>query len=100
MLLAEGALEILEAATQAKGIHFKDLRQLKNSRTGKTFSANTLSTRLDELEQIGAIKRIVSTTETGRSTVGYKITASGLKALEISNRYEQELSKFLNKQKK
>ncbi|MFQ5406404.1 MAG: hypothetical protein ACE5DI_04575, partial [Candidatus Micrarchaeia archaeon] len=58
--------------------------------------ANTLSARLKELEQISAITKIVSVTDKGRSAVAYKITLQGTKALQISKKYEVELSKFLH----
>jgi len=97
MLLSEGTLEILASMRQAEVAYFKDLRKLKNERTGRIFSANTLSARLKELEKIRAIRKVPSTTTSGRNVVAYKITPQGVKALEISQKYEDELAKFLSK---
>ena len=96
MLLAEGALEVLSAVKQGRTAHFKDLRVLKNERTNHVFSGNTLSARLKELEKLGAIKRIISVTDKGRNVVAYSITPNGIKTLEISQRYEEELSRVLS----
>ncbi|MGB7532438.1 MAG: hypothetical protein WA977_05590, partial [Halobacteriota archaeon] len=59
-------------------------RELVNSRTGKIFSPNTISTRLKELVEVGALERIITKTKRERDVVGYKITPEGLKALETS----------------
>ena len=91
MILSEGSLEILEVAKDGKPKHFTDFKELVNTRTGRVFSPNTISTRLKELVEVGALERIITKTKRDRDVVGYKITPEGLKALEISYRYEEEL---------
>ncbi|MGB7532501.1 MAG: hypothetical protein WA977_05920 [Halobacteriota archaeon] len=97
MILSEGSLEILEIAKDGEPKHFTDFRELVNSRTGKVFSPNTISTRLKELVEVGALKRIITKTKRERDVVGYKITSKGLKALDISYRYEEELQTALER---
>jgi len=97
MILSEGSLEILEIAKDSEPKHFTDFRELVNSRTGKVFSPNTISTRLKELVEVGALKRIITKTKRERDVVGYKITSKGLKALDISYRYEEELQTALER---
>lgn len=100
MILSEGSLEILEVAKNGEPKHFTDFKELVNSRTGKVFSPNTISARLKELVEIGALERIITKTTRDREVVGYKITAAGLKALEISYRYEEELKNCFKKEEK
>jgi len=95
MILSEGSLEILEVAKDGKPKHFTDFREIVNSRTGKVFSPNTISTRLKELVEAGVLERIITKTQREREVVGYKITPAGLRALEISYRYEEELETVL-----
>ncbi len=97
MILSEGSLEILEIAKDSEPKHFTDFRELVNSRTGKVFSPNTISTRLKELVEVGALERIITKTKRERDVVGYKITPAGLKALETSYRYEEELQSCFRK---
>jgi len=99
MILSEGSLEILEIAKDGEPKHFTDFRELVNSRTGNVFSPNTISTRLKELVEVGALERIITKTKRDREVVGYKITPEGLKALEISCRYEEELQNCFGKEK-
>ena len=99
MILSEGSLEILEVAKDGEPKHFTDFRELVNSRTGKVFSPNTISTRLKELVEVGALERIITKTKRERDVVGYKITPEGLKALDISYRYEEELQICFRKEK-
>jgi len=99
MILSEGSLEILEVAKDGKPTHFTDFRELVNSRTGKVFSPNTISTRLKELVEVGALERIITKTKRERDVVGYKITPEGLKALEISYKYEEELQNCFRTEK-
>jgi len=99
MILSEGSLEILEVAKDGEPKHFTDFRELVNSRTGHVFSPNTISTRLKELVEVGALERIITKTKRDREVVGYKITPEGLKALEISYRYEEELQNCFGKEK-
>jgi len=99
MILSEGSLEILEIAKDGEPKHFTDFRELVNSRTGNVFSPNTISTRLKELVEVGALERIITKTKRDREVVGYKITPGGLKALEISYRYEEELQNCFGKEK-
>lgn len=99
MILSEGSLEILEAAKDGESKHFTDFRALVNSRTGKIFSPNTISTRLKELVEIGALERIITKTQRDREVVGYRITPEGLKALEISYWYEEKLQNCFIKTK-
>lgn len=91
LLLSEGCLEILDFLNEQKSGHFNEFRALYNSRTDRIFSANTISTRLKELVELGAIKKIVSTSQKGRNSVGYKITEKGKNVLEIAYRFENEL---------
>lgn len=97
LLISEGALEILEFLKEARTAHFNDFRIIKNGRTSKIFSANTISNKLKELEKIGAIERVVSTSPKGRNVVAYRITSYGEKALEIAYRLETELRKAMKK---
>ena len=99
MILSEGSLEILEIAKDSEPKHFTDFRELVNSRTGKVFSPNTISTRLKELVEVGALERIITKTKRERDVVGYKITPVGLKALETSYKYEEELQTVFGKEK-
>jgi len=72
MILSEGSLEILEIAKDEEPKHFTDFKELVNSRTGKVFSPNTISTRLKELVEVGALERIITKTKRDREVVGYK----------------------------
>ncbi len=90
MLLAEGSANILEELASGKPKQFGDVYGLINPRTGKKFSPNTISTRLKELEKMGAIKKEMVAGKT-RTSIGYVITDSGKKALVISKKYEKEL---------
>ena len=98
MILSEGSLEILEVAKDGEPKHFTDFREIVNSRTWKVFSPNTISTRLKELVEVEALERIITKTKRDREVVGYSITYSGLKALEIYYRYGEELQKCFGKE--
>ena len=95
MLLSEGALEIMERVRELGIGRFTDFKQLKNSRTGRIFSGNTISTRLKELIASGAVETEVIAEQGQRRLVGYKLTANGKKALGLSLEYEKKLEKVL-----
>ena|GEM_PF-3261082 len=90
MLLAEGSLDILERLKGKGSAQFKDFSQLKNKRTGKKFSPNTLSARLNELEEMGAIHSGSVKTERKR-VLGYDITDKGRKILDMAYGFEEQL---------
>lgn len=99
LIISEGALEILQRI-QLDGIsNFKTLRNLKNLRTGKTFSPNTISARLKELREYGAIEATL-TQKSGRNVIVYKLTESGIKALQLADKFEAELKQVLKKRTK
>ena len=95
MLLSEGALEILEYISESSIARFVHFKELTNSRTGKVFSANTLSARLKELTAAGAIENIVVASPKQRKLVGYRLTPAGKKALELAREYEEKLGRVL-----
>ncbi len=95
IVTSEGAVEILEFLKEAKTAHFNDFRTIKNARTGRIFSANTLSAKLKLLEEAGAIERIVSTSPKRRNVVAYRMTKSGGRSLEAIYRCEKELGTML-----
>lgn len=97
LLLSEGALEIMEKLAELGTGRFTDFRQLKNNRTGKIFSGNTISTRLKELIAAGAVENVVISSEGQRRVVGYQLTENGKKALAISIEYEKKLEHVLPK---
>lgn len=94
MLLAEGSIEILEFLNKHKMGYFKQLRDLKNFRTERFFSASTVSNRLKELVEYGALEKTIATSQ-GRNVVAYQITPAGSEALKLTDRFEEELRKIL-----
>lgn len=96
LIIAEGALEMLQFLSKRELGYFKELRDLKNVRTNRYFSATTISTRLKELTQYAAIEKVISTVN-GRNVVAYKITKAGLRALEMAGAFEEDLKKVLKK---
>lgn len=98
LIISEGTLEILQFLKERELGHFKDLRKLRNIRTDRFFSSNTVSARLKELVEFGAIRKTVSDS-TGRNTVAYELTDEGEKSLELAERFEKELQAVLHKKK-
>ncbi len=96
LIISEGAIEILHFLNQREVGYFKELRNLKNLRTGRYFSASTISTRLKELSDYGAIEKAISTVS-GRNVVAYRINEAGKKTLELADRFEGELKRVLKK---
>ena len=96
MLLSEGSLDILNFLKNNKTGQFTQLLKLKNKRTNKGFSPTTISARLDELEKMGAIATLAVKTSR-RRTLGYQITAKGLKILETAYEFEETLKGIINK---
>jgi len=90
MLLAEGSLDILEYLKKKGACQFKDIAALKNKRTGKRFSPNTVSARLYDLEEMGALHAGSVKTER-RRVLGYEITDKGRKILEMAYDFEERL---------
>ena len=70
------------------------LRDLKNIRTEKFFSPSTISFRLKELIQCGAVSRQIAVSS-GRNVVAYKITETGKQSLELADKFESELRMIL-----
>ncbi|MBU0591579.1 MAG: hypothetical protein ABIJ10_02645 [Candidatus Micrarchaeota archaeon] len=94
MLLAEGSLDILEYLQKNRTAQFKDLAKLKNKRTGNTFSPNTISARLDDLEEMKAIQP--TSVKTSRKRVlAYEITEKGEKILEVASSFEKTLDDII-----
>lgn len=90
MLLAEGSLDILEHLKGKGPAQFKDFSILKNKRTGKKFSPNTLSARITELEEMGAIR--AGSIKTDRKRVlGYELTERGTRIIETAYEFEGKL---------
>jgi len=94
LIVSEGTLEILKYLEKADVGHFRDLRDLKNLRTKKNFSSNTISARLKELVKYGAIERTIYEVS-GRGVAAYKITVAGKKCIEIADKFEGELRREL-----
>ena len=97
MILSEGVLDLLEFLGDGKPRYFKQFRELKNERTGRKYSPTTLSSRLRELIKQGLVEHTITETGTGRKVAGYKITKKGIKALKLSNEYENKLKKITEK---
>ncbi len=97
MILSEGTLDLLESMKDEKPKYFKQFRELKNERTSSGYSPSTISTRLKELINIGAVERVITKTETGREVAGYKITQKGITALQLSYDYEERLKGVFKK---
>ncbi len=96
LIISEGTLEILQFLGKQKTGYFKELRNLKNIRTGRYFSSNTISSRLKELVEHGAIEKTVSEVSK-RNVVAYEITPAGKKALDLADKFEDELRIVLKK---
>jgi len=96
LIISEGALEILQFLNERDVGYFKELRKLKNIRTQTFFSTTTISNRLKELLEYGAIGKTISMSS-GRNVVGYKITETGKKAVVLADKFEDELRKILKK---
>ena len=96
MIISEGALEILQCLQKQGEASFKDLRNLKNIRTGKTFSPNTVSSRLKELRNYEAITATIIDSS-GRNKIVYELTENGKKALQLADKFEGELKQILKK---
>ncbi len=96
LIIAEGALEILDFLSKREVGHFKELRKLKNMRTGTFFSTTTISSRLKELLEYNAIEKTISISS-GRNVVAYKISSAGRRALELADRFDKELGEVLKK---
>jgi DNA-binding HxlR family transcriptional regulator len=91
MIISEGAVEILESASDGGPKQFKDFRGLVNPRTGNKFSPKTILERTKELVKLGALKKVIIRTKRGRDVVGYQISGSGIKALELAKEFERRL---------
>jgi len=96
MIISEGALEILQHLQRQGKASFKELRNLKNIRTGKTFSPNTVSSRLKELRAYEAITATIVDSN-GRNKIVYELTENGKKALQLADKFEGELKQILKK---
>ena len=96
MLLSEGSLDILTFLKEKKTGQFSDFLKFKNRRTGRGFSPTTISSRLDELEKIGAVQTTALRTKR-RRVLGYQITEKGLKILETSYEFENKLKTIIEK---
>lgn len=94
LIIGEGALEILQFLAKREVGYFKELRDLKNIRTEKFFSPSTISFRLKELIQCGAVSRQIAVSS-GRNVVAYKITETGKQSLELADKFENELRAIL-----
>ncbi len=97
MILSEGALDLLESMKDEKPRYFKQFRELRNERTGRRYSPSTISSRLKELINLGALERAITKTGSGREVAGYRITRMGIKALELSYDYEDKLEGVFKK---
>lgn len=96
MLLSEGCLDILQYLKENRTAQFKDLSKLKNRRTGKPFSPNTLSSRLDDLEEMGAISIVAVKTDRKRS-LGYEITEKGRQIIFATIKFEESLKAIVGR---
>lgn len=96
LIISEGTVEILYYLSQRDVGYFKDLRNLRNIRTGRCFSATTVSTRVKELIEKGAIERTIALSGS-RNVIAYRITDIGKKAISITDDFEEELRKIFKK---
>lgn len=95
MIISEGCMEILEFSRDRKPKHFNDFRNLVNPRTNSKFSPKTVLVRVKELVRLGALKKVITKTKRGRDVIGYQITDSGIKALELAKEFEGKLKGVL-----
>lgn len=96
LMVSEGTLEILKYLAEHDIGHFKELRSLKNFRTKKSFSSNTISLRIKELVGYGAIARTISDSK-GRNLVAYQITDAGRRCIELADKFDDELGTILKR---
>jgi DNA-binding HxlR family transcriptional regulator len=94
LIIGEGALEILQFLAKREVGYFKELRNLKNMRTKRDFSPTTISMRLKELIEMGAVSKEVASIS-NRNVVAYKITDGGRTCLILADKFENELKKAL-----
>lgn len=97
VIISEGALEVLQFLNTREIGFFKELRKLKNMRTGTFFSTTTISNRLKELTEYGAIEKTIAVNNK-RNVVAYRISESGRKTLELADKFDDELKRVLKKE--
>ena len=95
MLLAEGALDILQYLKTNKIGQFNQFLEIRNKRTGKGFSPTTISARLDDLEKMNAVTTIAVRTKK-RRVLGYQITPKGTRILTTAFDFEKTLDGIIN----
>jgi len=89
----DNALSVIHSFQKFRLPHVIGL-PIELSRTGRKYSSSTISKRLKELVEAGALEETPTSSQKGR-IVGYRITNSGKKALELSYEYEEKLGKVL-----
>ena len=97
-LWTNGRLEILKKCADGKPKHFEDFRSILNYKTNKKFSPSITSLRLKQLIKLGALKRTIAKTKTGREVVGYIITKKGIKITDFFDKSEEDLNLILKKE--
>ncbi|MBU2639300.1 MAG: hypothetical protein KKG75_01185 [Nanoarchaeota archaeon] len=94
-LSTSGGLEILKKGMDRKPKHFENFRSILNHKTNRKFSPSTISLRLKQLIKLGALKRTITETKTGREVVGYIITKKGIQIIKFFDKSEEELNLIL-----
>lgn len=92
--LFNGTIEVLQSLINKEITSFSTIKMLKNHKTSKIFSANTIALRLRELENYKLIERKMFKNE-NRWGVGYIITDKGIKLIKVYDQFNVELKKMI-----
>ncbi|MEW6063292.1 MAG: hypothetical protein AB1571_02905 [Nanoarchaeota archaeon] len=90
-----GIQEILQFLSNKETKTFNKIKQIKNQKTDKVFSANTIALRLLYLEEKQLIKRKMFKNGK-RWHIGYIITDKGLRLLKFYNNIGIEFKKLID----
>ena len=94
-IFSNGIKEILQFLIDKEVKSFTQIKKIKNLKTNKVFSANTIALRLKSLEKNNLIERKMVKNE-DRWLVGYAVTEKGIKILKVYDQINEDINKILH----
>lgn len=92
MTLPKGSIEILKMTKEDPPKSFSDYTEIEID--DENLSSATVNKRIKELVALEALEETVKRSDTGRRTVGYKVTERGEKIVSIAEEFEEKMEEF------
>jgi DNA-binding HxlR family transcriptional regulator len=91
MMMTNGMLKVLRMSDSQGPKSFGDFLEISVDK--RRISSATVSKRLNEFVDVGAIDEVIARSKSGRKIIGYRATEKGKRIIKLSLKLRDELSR-------